>query len=148
MNILRLLSFLAVEVTHNELEPASSDSPRLHGLPHLWPGYSSSGTLPAQTWEVRTSTVTNSDWCTSYRTYIMSHISQNSKYYWGFISVFSNKVQATLNQSTLYLSLWKECLFIICWMYVFYFLLQFLPDVFQHNQLKLSSFLSMSQKCC
>lgn len=46
----------AVGVSHKELEPASSDSSRLHGLPHLWPGDRSSGALHAQTWQVRTST--------------------------------------------------------------------------------------------
>lgn len=43
---------LALEVTHKELEPSRSHSSRLHGLPHLWSGYCSSGTLPAQTWKV------------------------------------------------------------------------------------------------
>lgn len=48
------LLVLALEVTYKELEPARCHSPGVHGLPHLRPGHRSSGTLPAQTWKVRT----------------------------------------------------------------------------------------------
>lgn len=45
---------LALEVTSKELEPPRCHSSGVHGLPHLRPGYRSSGTLPAQTWKVST----------------------------------------------------------------------------------------------
>lgn len=51
--------FVALEVSHKELEPPCSDPSRLHGLHHIRPGCSSTGTLPAQTWEVSMDTILN-----------------------------------------------------------------------------------------
>lgn len=38
--------------TAEELESFSSDTPRLHGLPHLWPSASQTGTPQTSSWQV------------------------------------------------------------------------------------------------